>query len=264
VTTWLNATGGLRYHLRAWRYRASLWAPFRRAIAAWLAEWSPPERELLLVGPSGGYCVDLGFARRFDAVTAVEIDPVARWILRRRARAALRGARTTLAMDSRDYLSPRDGRFELEGVRALCERYPRAAVLFCNVLGQLPLLGPEPTEESVSPEREGTFEWWLRSLPAALGDRSWASFHDRLSGSVRPRVALPTAPVAWRSSEALVEELYPQTDRDDEVLNDHRTSELAAPLVRSAFVWELVPSVFHLVEGVSVRADARVAASGRR
>jgi hypothetical protein len=250
VTAWLNATGGLRYHLRAWRYRRTLWAPFVRAVSRWLGDWRPAERSLVLVGPSGGYCIDLQFIRRFDNVTVVELDPIARWIFARRARGPLDGARTRLAFDSSDYLSPIDGRFSLEGLRALCERYPSHAVLFCNVLGQLPLLGPDPDEDNTRVDFVGGFEWWLRALPEALADRSWASFHDRLSGAVRPSRVLDEGAVAWRSSEALVEALYPQTDRDEDVLNDHRTSELAVDRARVEMLWEIVPSVFHLVEAV--------------
>lgn len=262
MTAWLNPTGGLRYHVRAWRYRRTLWAPFVRAVSRWLFEWRPPEGSIVLVGPSGGYCIDLSFLRRFDEVVVVDTDPIARWIFARRARVALAGARTQLRFDANDYLSPVEGRFETRGVRALCERYPAHAVLFCNVLGQLPLLGPDPTEENTDVEFVGGFEWWLRALPSTLGARSWASFHDRLSGTMRPKLALEGESCEWRASPALVDAFYAQTDRDEDVLNDHRTSELAVDRARLELLWELVPSAFHLVEAIAVRsADPTRAAS---
>lgn len=252
MTSWLNATGGLRYHLRAWRYRRTLWAPFARSIREWLASWRPPERSIVLVGPSGGYCLDLRFLGRFDEVCAVELDPLARWIFARRARAALPEGRTTVRFDTRDYLSPIEGRFSLDGLRALRQQHPSSAVLFCNILGQLPLLGPTPESEE-DLQKDGSFERWLADLPAVMEGRSWASFHDRLSGPVRPR-ALPEGSVEWAASSALVDELYPLTDDESLALNDHRTSALAVDERRRELLWELVPSVFHLVEAIAVRS----------
>lgn len=252
MTSWLNATGGLRYHLRAWRYRRTLWAPFARSIREWLEGWRPPERSIVLVGPSGGYCLDLRFLGRFENVCAVELDPVARWIFGRRARAALSGGRTSVRFDARDYFSPVDGRFTLDGLRALLDQHRSSAVLFCNILGQLPLLGPTPESEE-DLQKDGSFERWLAALPEAMQGRSWASFHDRLSGPVRPR-ALPQGSVEWSSSSALVDALYAQTDDDSLALNDHRTSELAVNEPRREMLWELVPSVFHLVEAIAVRS----------
>jgi hypothetical protein len=256
--SWLNPTGGLRYHLRAARYRRGLWAPFAQEVARFLAGWDPPERELLLLGPSGGYCLDLGFLRRFDVVTAVEIDPLARWILARRARAALGDARTELRWDRRDHLGPdTDGRFSIAPLRALLAEHPRSAALFCNVLGQLPLLGPDPDPDAPLEPVEGSFERWLLDLPKALEGHSWASFHDRLSGTLRPEGLSPDEPVPWRSSEQLVEECYTDPPPGVEpVLNDHRTSWLARELPRLELRWQLEPGVFHLVEAVSVRRSA--------
>ena len=47
-------SGGLVYHLRALRYGATLWRPFREVIGEWLVHHLPPDDELVLVGPSGG------------------------------------------------------------------------------------------------------------------------------------------------------------------------------------------------------------------
>ncbi len=262
TTRWLNPTGGLRYHGRAWRYRSGLWAPFTSAVARFLSRWSPPERELILVGPSGGYCLDLSFLSRFVTVTALEVDPIARWIFARRARSALRSSGTALRWEPEDRLSPRDGAgFTLEPLRALLAANPDAAVLFCNVLGQLPLLGPDLADDVIPEPTEGSFERWLLELPEALAGHSWASFHDRLSGPLRPEGIDPDALVPWRSSEDLAAELYAPTDEPERThgegvelaLNDHRTSLLARERPRYELVWELEPAVFHLVEAISSR-----------
>ena len=74
----LAPSGGLVYHLRALRHRHGLWAPFQRVVADWLAGWQPGRRELVIVGPSAGYALPAGFLRRFERVTALEPDPLAR------------------------------------------------------------------------------------------------------------------------------------------------------------------------------------------
>ena len=134
-----HASGGLRYHLRALRYRRTQWAPFREALARWLANWQPPcRRRLLLVGPSGGHTLPADFLGRFEDVVALEPDPLARLILKRRQA----GAR--LRFESLDCLSSSDG------MDALSTRFGDRAVLFCNVLGQIDC--PDPTPVAPPPD----------------------------------------------------------------------------------------------------------------
>lgn len=256
TSRWDNPTGGFGYHVGAFARRDGVWAPFVRDVARWLAAWSPPERELLLVGPSGGHCLDMDFLGRFSRVVAVDIDPFAPWVFRWRARRALRAGRTRLEWDSRDHLSPGPRGFDPDALRALVAAHPGAAVLFCNILGQLPLLGDDraPGQDDDHPP-EGSYERWLRALPDALAGRSWATFHDRLSGPVRPRGLDPDTPVAWSSAEELVRRHYPLTDDPDLGLLDHRTSVLLPEAPRRQFVWELAPGLFHLIEAMSFRAS---------
>lgn len=74
----LTPSGGLVYHLRAWRYRAGLWAPFRQAVETWLASALLGPGELVLVGPSGGHCLPEVVLRRFERIVVLEPDPLAR------------------------------------------------------------------------------------------------------------------------------------------------------------------------------------------
>jgi hypothetical protein len=129
-------SGGLVYHLRALRYGATLWRPFREAIGAWLVHHLPPGDELVLVGPSGGHCLPLAHLRRFRHLRVLEPDPLARLVLRPRVRG------THVEFDVRDrVLTPLlAGDAGLEAVLADC---PRAAILFCNLLGQLHLDLPD-------------------------------------------------------------------------------------------------------------------------
>src|SRR3954469_11531411 len=82
---WLNPAGGLRYHLRALGAGHG-WQPFRTALASWLANFDAPAQHAVLVGPSAGYTFPDAFLRRFSAITVVEPDPIARFLLRRRLR----------------------------------------------------------------------------------------------------------------------------------------------------------------------------------
>ena len=125
-------SGGLVYHARALRYRNGLWAPFREALADWLRQHLAVADELILVGPSGGHCLPIAHLSRFGRVLVLEPDPLARRILALR----LRGAR--LHFEHRDLLVQPllTGR---PGLDALLRQRPQAAVLFCNLLGQVQL-----------------------------------------------------------------------------------------------------------------------------
>jgi hypothetical protein len=254
TSRWNNPTGGFGYHLGAFTRRGGLWAPFVEHIARWLAAWAPPENELVLIGPSGGHCLDVAFLARFSRIVAVDIDPFAPWVFRWRARRVLRGA-TSLTWDSRDHLSPGPDGFAIEPLRALLAAHPTSAVLFCNILGQLPLLGEDrsPDHRDDAPP-VGSYEHWLRALPEVMGARSWATFHDRLSGTVAPQGIDETQLAPWRSSEDLVLAHYPLTDDPNLALVDHRTSALSPETPRRQFVWELSPGLFHLIEAMSFRA----------
>lgn len=261
TSRWDNPTGGFGYHLRAFARRDRTWAPFVRALARWLRTWQPPESRLVLVGPSGGHCLDLGHLARFAHLTAVDIDPFAPTVFRWRARALLRGG-VTLAWDARDHLSPGPEGFDPAGLRGLVAAHPDSAFLFCNVLGQLPLLGDDrapATADGGSPP--GSFERWLEALPETLAGRSWASFHDRLSGPVEPAGVGTAEAVPWSSAEDLVARHYPLTDDPSLALLDHRTSGLCPEAPRWQMVWELVPGLFHLVEALAFTADRPASAA---
>lgn len=255
TSRWDNPTGGFGYHVRAWRFRDTRWAPFVRNVARWLSNWNPPEQSLLLLGPSGGHCLPLPWLARFTRVTAVDIDPWSPPVFRWRARHVLRARNLRLDWDARDHLSPGEQGFTLAPLRALLAEHPGAAVLFCNILGQLPILGDDRAADQRDDDPPpGSYERWLRDLPDALAGRSWATFHDRLSGSVRPRGIDGERPVAWSSAEALVRGHYPLTDDPDAGLFDHRTSGLLPEVPRWQWVWELAPETWHLIEAMDFRA----------
>ncbi|THF61944.1 hypothetical protein E6C76_20025 [Pseudothauera nasutitermitis] len=213
-----DPSGGLGYHLRAWRFRHTLWAPFVAAARAWQRAWTPPADELVIVGPSAGYTLDADFLARFGTVHALEPDPLARWLLARRF-PAVRWCVGTL-----DCLA------DAHGPAALAADWPRAAVLFSNVLGQA-------LEPSLLPA-------WRQAAGEALRAHHWASYHDALSAGHAPQclASLPD-PAATPDTAALARALWHGAP---EVI-DHDTFGLA-PQNRQLACWRITPRRWQIVE----------------
>jgi hypothetical protein len=217
TSRWNNPTGGLAYHLQALSRRDTLWAPCVREIARFLAAWAPSEDSIVLVGPSGGHCLDPSFLGRFERVVAVDFDPFAPWVFRWRARNLLRSGRMRLTWDARDHLSPgRDG-FDLGPLRALLDAHPGAAVLFCNILGQLPLLGEDRAADQDDDEQlERQIRAVLRRVadPGELdAERSGQPGGGARGGERRHSQALQRKPVPGRSRAAVTGRCEPEAER---------------------------------------------------
>ena len=157
-----DLTGGLFWHLRAVVARHTLWTVFRAHLEDWLAGWTPPNRTLLLVGPSAGWCLPDSFLTRFDHLHAVDIDPAARPLFHLLHGGALRRAGACLSWSRTDFFADS---------AAVLAAHPEAAVLFCNVAGQRCVQVSDPA----------VVEAEMLALQALLHGRAWASFHDLLS-----------------------------------------------------------------------------------
>jgi hypothetical protein len=232
-------SGGLVYHLRALRYRGGLWAPYRAALAQWLERCLPLGDELILVGPSAGHCLPLARLARFGRLLVLEPDPLARRLLQ------LRLPGTRVVVEHRDLLlgpllsgGP--------GLDALLARRPSAAVLFCNLLGQLHWDLPDEQQQRFRAE------FRRRVLPLLAG-RGWASFHDRWSLESEPSQAL-SATLRFDhqpSDDELAVACFGSAGAPVTAL-DHGTSQLfPQALPRRYFGWQLTPEALHVVEGVS-------------
>lgn len=222
----IHPSGGLPYHLRAWRWRRTLWAPFHQGVEEWLADWRPASRHLVLVGPSGGYALTPEFLAGFQRWTVLEPDPLARRLLRRRfPGVALEFADSSWLPGA-------------AGLRRLAATWPRAAFLFCNLLGQA-LQG----EAGPASRRD-----WLAGLAPALAGREWASWHD-LASTARPpdRQPVLTFPRALPLDEVLAR--YWQGGVLEVV--DHDTAGLCPDQPRRTAIWRLAPGSWHLVEWVA-------------
>lgn len=222
---WLHPSGGLVYHLRAWRYGETLWPAFHAHVVDWLADWQPDAEHLVLVGPSGGYALDVGFLKRFGRITVLEPDGVARHILGRRF------PQTAFRFEARfDLARP-------EGFQRLVQRYPDAAFLFCNLLGQRLVGQPSNFDRQA----------WLSNLAPAMKGRSWASWHDLASCHRRPD---SLATFQLRRAEPLEESLGRFWQGGELSIHDHECSGLVADAPRRYAIWALRPGQYHLVEWV--------------
>lgn len=173
-----DPSGGLAYHWLAWRRRAA-WQPFHGWIRARLDAWRPDSETLVLVGPSGGYALERSFLSRWRRITVLEPDPLARGLLRRRF------AQLPIRFLSLDALALP------HGPAALAAQFPDAALLFCNVLGQI--------GDADEVAQRGA------ALRCALAAHAWASWHDVLSSRTQPCGMIPEA---VSSADALARALW--------------------------------------------------------
>lgn len=243
----MNPAGGLRYHLRALRYQHKLWQPFRWNIGEWLLGWQPPEETLVLVGPSAGYCLQPFIFERFRRVVCLEPDPIACYLFKRRLRLAHLEPAPALEFITEDHLVEYP-----ERLWHLLETTADCAILFSNVLGQLrALLG-------VDDNQGDAFARIRQAVTASTAQRSWASFHDRVSGYLRPVHEHPVTTQTRLSDAELLDELYDapaaaahRSPRQRELV-DHLTEGLfPTQLPHSYFTWEIEPRRYHLIEAVA-------------
>ncbi len=225
----LHSSGGLVYHLRARRWQHPLWAPFHLVVAQWLRQWQPARKHLVLVGPSGGYALAPDFLRQFPRITLLEPDPVARWLLRRRFPDIAFEPGDTRAFAAAD------------GFARLVTRYPDAALLFCNLLGQ----------DLVGQDDSAARRLWLERGCDALAGRPWASWHD-LASAERP----PEHQTALRAARAepLEAALARYWQGGELEVVDHGLTGLCPDLSREYAIWPLLPGRFHLVEWLNQRS----------
>jgi hypothetical protein len=239
---WLNEAGGLRYHWRGFRYANTLWQKFRWELAEWLYDWQPPERKLVVVGASAGWCVQPLFYERFSEVLCLEPDPVAHFLFRRRlARAPLESV-PRLRFERRDHLLG-----DPNALLRLLDAEGDAALLFTNIVGQLRVL---LRADDAGDARLAA----LRSVIArATRGRSWASFHDRVSGQVEPELSAMVRTEARLTDAELVRRFFPaqaHASGPSEVeLLDHLTGGFFPPdRPHAYFSWPLLPGWFHVIE----------------
>jgi len=237
---WLNPAGGLRYHVRA-RLAARHWQPFRVAIADWLPTFDAPRARALLVGPSAGYTFPDVFFRQFSAITVLEPDPIAGFLICRRLRNL--GISTRLERSDRLIAPLLHGGGH--GLEAELQRDPAACLIFGNLLGQTRFLLRDPDFER--------FKLAFRErIEPLLTGRAWLSFHDRVSGSLAPNFRQPYAAPERLNDRSVLGLLYPSPEPGAKVeLFDHESGGFfPSNLPHTYFHWQLGRGRHHLIEGV--------------
>ncbi|MBM4342642.1 MAG: hypothetical protein FJ100_04615 [Deltaproteobacteria bacterium] len=236
-----NVAGGVRYHLQALRWRRTLWAPYTAHVAATLVAWRPATDRLVVVGPSAGWHLPAAWLAGFTEVVAIEPDPLARWLLRRRFPAV------RWRFDADDYFTPEGPRSWADNTGRLLDTHRDAAALFANFLGQLVALYPDAVarEHGDALLAAPAYRAWQRSVVRALGGRPWLSLHDRLSSDRAPRRS------EWRSdgptpSADLAELFWPR----GATVIDHLSDGWAGPGPCGYQVWQRKPAMFHVIETV--------------
>ncbi|KAF7600183.1 MAG: hypothetical protein CGU28_04070 [Candidatus Dactylopiibacterium carminicum] len=219
-TQWLDAGGGLGYHLRAWRHGAQ-WQPYRAALAGWLQAWQPPQRQLVIIGPSAGHTLPGDFLEGFSRVFILEPDPLARWLLLRRF------PRVRFEAGALDCFA------DAQAPGWLACTYPDAVFLFANVIGQY--LPADPG--------------WVPALRQALAERSWASCHDLVASTRTPDNTSPRDVSEGQTLEALLTGFWPAGELD---LHDHGSWQTLP--TQAATIWSITPRQHHLVGWYAQRA----------
>ncbi len=241
-----NPAGGLRYHWRALKHSERLWAPFRWPLGEWLLSWQPPEPTLVLAGPSGGYNLQPFLLERFERVVILEPDPLAHWIFRYRLSRVPLERRPRLEFIREDHLVEHP-----ERLAPLLERLGPSAIAFCNVIGQLRFL--LDVDDLTGPRAAAVKD----AVRAAISGRSWASFHDRVSGQLAPTIEDPVvADHGWSSRELIDAAYYAGGEAVDAALLDHGTEGFFPEDLPHMYCrWELEPGMFHLIEAVYDRIE---------
>lgn len=243
IGAFANAAGGWRYHLNAWQHRQTLWAPYTAEVAEIFAVWAPDCRELAVVGPSAGYHLPAEFLQRFQTVWAIEPDPLARWMLRRRF------GQVAWRMVRDDYFTPHGKLGWTDNLARLFSDFDGCALLFANFLGQLVALYPlavarEQADGSLQPT--SVFGHYLKALNGHLHGRQWCSLHDRLSSPLPPAAPLPMDLPRSLATAELAAAVWPP----GAAMTDHLTGQIGADLPRKLLCWQRKPHMHHLIEAV--------------
>lgn len=250
-----DRSGGWRYHLRAYRGRAR-WAPFCHELAAFMRPWLQrqirAQRRVLLVGPSGGYTLPWEELLTHPDLCAVEPDPLARALLRRKAPGLRIDPRPALGWSPHGYC-PKE-------LQAWFQTHRGCALLFCNLLGQL-----KANKTLEDPQWRTVF---LRELSRC----DWLSYHDLVSGpqaadmQVLRTLAPSHSTLAPQHSIEFWQDVYHRASTPLHLV-DHKTAALFAdPQLkieqRAFFLWPLCPGYWHVIEGLVSATQGRGCATG--
>ncbi|MCB9025555.1 MAG: hypothetical protein H6625_04490 [Bdellovibrionaceae bacterium] len=230
----INPAGGIYYHLNAAKYRSKLWKPFIQSIKTFLDQWAPKSPNLVILGGSGGYCLNSDFLNQFKEVVLIDPDPLAGWVFQFRFKKKIKTIK-------RNYL--KNNKLQIQ---ELVDDFPNHAFLFSNFLGQLPYL-IKIDENKVIDLKE--------SLQQSLSTFEWASFHDLLSfhfSKSHPKLCWPLILQSKNNSEAIhyLRQQNQLRPTDIQVV-DHCTEGLFPENSnKQKLYWKRTPYSYHIIEVV--------------
>ena len=186
----MNPSGGLFWHLHAWRQQRH-WHGTCADIAQWLATLPPSAKvrdtqardSLVVIGASAGWMLSSRWLQGFGQVDTFDLDRWAAPLFRRRHGAALHASGTALACHTRDALADLD---------VVLSTHPQAVVLFDNVLGQVRFHCASIDEASQR----------IAKVTRRMRGRRWGSVHDAYSGPTQVRRIGMSAAAMHRSVQA--------------------------------------------------------------
>ncbi|MBX7230764.1 MAG: hypothetical protein K1X29_01630 [Bdellovibrionales bacterium] len=240
-----NPTGGLFYHWLAFKYSHRLWEHHKETISLWLNSWQPSSSHLVLVGPSGGYSLPNKFLKKFENISALEIDPLAPWFFQ------LNHKNLNTKFYNENFFVSSSKKFNINAIADIKNKFPGAAILFCNLLGQLPLL----TKDFSCKQTE-----WTKKISEDLKGVDWASFHDIWSGKNIPHSnSIRKVPSDSSLNESIhfffnndkktLKEFRP--NRNPSIITDHGTADLFLKHThRIQWLWKLDLTHSHCIEAV--------------
>lgn len=231
----INPAGGIYYHLLAVKYRNKLWKPFAESIKLFLEQWTPKSSSLVIVGGSGGYCLNRDFLKKFKEIILIDPDPLAGWIFQFRFKIKIR-------IIHKNYLKNN----ELQ-LQELIHDFPHHAFLFSNILGQLPYL--VSIDENKINDLKNMFKNTLATL-------EWASFHDLLSFHFKranPKFCWPLLTQTKSNSESIhMLKQQNQLRPIDVQVIDHCTEGLFPDKSQTKkLYWKRTPNAYHIIEAIS-------------
>ena len=238
----MNLTGGISWHLQAWRSKAR-WEPTVQALEQWLLQNAQvlPSKDsnarpsLLLIGASAGWMMSSRWLSQFASVETFDIDPLAAFLFRWRHGAVLKLQGTKLNCHTQD---------ALQNLPALLSVHPKACVFFDNVLGQMRFQHDATDWQLVEKK--------LKLFKVQLQGREWGSIHDRMSGRVNetilPSSALPMRMPDWHDQRWLT-----QLDAQSPWLDHLTHSVFPAGTQVHDFAWNFSPRYRHWLQAAWVR-----------
>ncbi|MBI5608053.1 MAG: hypothetical protein HY902_04175 [Deltaproteobacteria bacterium] len=196
----------------------------------------------MVVGPSGGWLLPPSLLHRYAVVTAIEPDPMARWLLRRRFHGVVWN------FDVHDYFSPFGDRPWRDGLYQLVDRYPNQPIYFAEFLGQFIGLYPDAVarEQGDAVVEAPAYAAWKSEFHQVFRHRPVFSSHDRLVARAPPHTAWLDLP-----GELPGPELALQLWNADVTVADPLSGGLFPRMPRQVAVWQRQPGYWHAMELVA-------------